>query len=317
MQRVLVTGATGFIGQSLVRRLLKEGHVVRAAGRSSSPKLDGIQFIDLGDFSDHPNWQSVVEGMDVVIHLAARVHVMGHDPDDALKAFRKVNTIATRELATAAATANVGRFIYLSSVKVHGECTSGEPFRESDILLPQGAYAQSKHEAEIALSAIGKSSGMETVIIRPPLVYGPGVGANFLTLLKVIGAGLPLPFGSIKNRRSLIGLDNLVDFIYRCCHHPAAANEAFLVSDGEDLSTPKLIKLLSTAFGKNTRIFPWPIPTLVPLAWAVGKADRLPRLVDSLQVSSDKAHALLDWQPPVSISAGFDQVVSWYKSRSV
>jgi len=223
-----------------------------------------------------------------------------------------VNTEGTKKLAKAAATAGVKRFIYLSSTKVNGEHTLEIPFSECDTPAPQGADAQSKWEAEQALHSIATENDMEVVIIRPPLVYGPGVGANFLSLSKVVDYGIPLPLAAVHNRRSLVALDNLVGFITHCVDHPKAANETFFVSDGEDFSTPDLIRQLSHALNKKARLIPCPVWSLIWGGRLLGKQHQIARLTDSLQVSSKKAQQQLGWQPPISAKAGFKKTVCWY-----
>lgn len=240
-----------------------------------------------------------------VIHLAARVHVMHDTSVDPLAAFREVNADATLQLAAQAAVSGVRRFVFVSSVKVNGEATAlGHPFTAADAPAPQDAYAVSKWEAEQGLRQIAVSSGMEIVIIRPPLVYGPGVKANFAALMRAVQRGLPLPLGAVHNLRSLVGLDNLVDFIITCARHPAAANQTFLVSDGADVSTPALIRAMARAAGRPSRLFSVPVGLLGSVASMVGKRPAVDRLCNSLQLDISKARELLQWTPPFTLEDG-------------
>lgn len=308
--RVLVTGSNGFVGAALVARLAEErNHWLRAACRVSGTTpfpadADATVVGDIGPFTD---WKRAVDDIDVVIHLAARVHMMRDTSTDPLAEFRKVNTEGTLNLARQAAEAGVRRFIFLSSVKVNGETGF---FREGDVEDPQDAYAVSKCEAEQGLRRIAAEAGMEVTIIRPPLVYGPGVKANFQSLIRVVGKGVPLPLGSIDNRRSLVGIDNLVDLIVICIDHPAAANETFLVSDGEDLSTPELVRRIARAMGRPARLLPMPPTFLTAAAAMLGRRETAERLVSSLQVDISKACELLCWRPPVSVDEGLAHAVS-------
>jgi nucleoside-diphosphate-sugar epimerase len=248
-------------------------------------------------------------GVDIVVHLAARVHVMRDSATDPLAEFRRVNVAGTERLALAAATAGVRRFVFLSSVKVNGEKGG---YNESDPPAPQDAYGISKHEAELGLRVIAAETGMEVVIIRPPLVYGPGVKANFHVLLWAVARGVPLPLGAIHNRRSLVALDNLVDIIVTCIDHPAAANQTFLVSDGEDLSTTELIRHLARAMGRPARLIPVPASVLMAGATLLGKREVAARLCGSLQVDITKARELLGWLPPITMDEGLRRAAEHY-----
>ena len=253
MRSVLVTGATGFIGQSLCHRLMELNHSVRSAVRSlhSSFSSSGVEPIPVGNLDSTTDWSSALAGVDCVIHCAARAHVMYETESDALAAYRAVNVAGTQRLAEQAAAAGVKRLVYLSSIKVNGEQTAlGAPFLFSDAPVPEDPYGVSKWEAEQALWEVSSKTGLELVVIRPPLVYGPRVKGNFLRLLRWVSRGLPLPLGAVQNQRSLVGLDNLVDLLIRCVDHPAAAGQTFLVSDGQDLSTPELIRQLADAMDK-------------------------------------------------------------------
>jgi nucleoside-diphosphate-sugar epimerase len=287
-----VTGASGFVGRALVLHLQAHGVEVIPIQRDADP-TGSLQLVD------------------VVVHLAARVHVMAEKATHPLAEFRQANVDATVSLARQAAVAGVTRFVFMSSVKVNGEQTSADRgFTELDQPNPQDAYGISKWEAELALRQVSEETGIEVVIIRSPLVYGPGVKANFAALMRTVIRRWPLPLGAIQNTRSLVGLDNLVDFIYLCMLHPAAANETFLVSDGNDLSTPQLVKELATAAGVQPNL--WTIPVWI-LAWfaaLLGRRNAVQRLCGNLQVDITKARTLLGWVPPVSMQEGLKKTVT-------
>ncbi len=278
---ILVTGATGFVAQALIRHLVNIADLrVRACSRSAfKPTTNTVEYMPIDNISDETDWCKALEGVDTIIHAAARVHVMVDISVDPLSDFRKVNTAGTLNLARQAAKAGVRRFIFLSSIKVNGEKTSlGEAFTEKDMNSPDDYYALSKLEAEQGLLSLAKDTPMEVVIIRPPLVYGSGVKANFATMMKWIDKGVPLPLGAIQNKRSLIALDNLVDLIVTCIDHPAAANQVFLAADGEDLSTIELIQKIGKAMGKPTRLIPVPVGLLKLAASMLGKKEIAQRL---------------------------------------
>jgi nucleoside-diphosphate-sugar epimerase len=305
--KVLVTGANGFVGQALCARLDQAGHqvvpCVRRPGGMSDEKV-------VGDIDGATRWTEAVEGCQTVVHLAARVHVMHDKAADPLDEFRRANVVGTLNLARQAAAAGVRRFVFISSIKVNGESTTpGHPFTERDAPAPQDAYGVSKSEAEQGLQALARETGIELVIIRPPLVYGPGVRANFLALVRAVARGLPLPLAAVDNRRSLVGLDNLVDFIRVCLTHPAAAGQVFLVSDGEDLSTPGLIRGIARALGRPPRLLALPVWMLKIPAVLLGRRATLDRVCGDLQVDITKARTILGWRPPVSVSEGLAQVV--------
>jgi nucleoside-diphosphate-sugar epimerase len=252
----------------------------------------------VADAGPHTSWSNALKDVDTVVHLAAKVHDIGADGAGSLTAYRVINTAGTTNLARQAASAGVSRFVFLSSVKVNGE--EGR-FTESDPPSPVDPYAVSKHEAELELQRIANTTDMGTVIIRPPLVYGPGVGANFRMLMRSVASGIPLPLGGIDNRRSFVGLDNLADFILTCVKHPSAANETFFVSDGEDLSTSELLRRVALAIQKPSRLIPVPRPILMGAAILLGKRASMQRLLGTLQVDISKARARLGWSPPVSV----------------
>ena len=302
----LVTGANGFVGSALCARLRKDGAPVRGAVRSSNVRPGGTEGVTVGDLASDTDWSEALKNVEQVVHLAARVHVMNDKSSDPLAEFRRVNVEGTAALARQAAAAGVRRFVFLSSVKVNGEFTeAGQPFTADDVPAPEDPYGVSKHEAEQLLRQIAGETGMEVVIIRPPLVYGPGVKANFESMMRWLARGVPLPLAAVtRNRRSLVALDNLVDLIVTCLNHPAAANRTFLVSDGEDLSTAQLLKRMSAAMGKPARLFYVP-PGLLKLgATLLNKPGIYQRLCGSLQLDITKASQLLDWTPPVSVDEG-------------
>jgi UDP-N-acetyl-alpha-D-quinovosamine dehydrogenase len=301
--KVLVVGASGFVGGQLVRRLAADGIPLRAAvhrNRGDLPAaIDIAENVDLeGSF----DWTPAIAGCDAVAHLGARVHVMRESSANALEAYRRVNVGGTLSLAHQAAAAGVRRFVFLSSVKVCGEFTAlNAPFVETATPRPQDPYGLSKLEAELGLLELGRSSGMQIVILRPPLIYGPGVRANFLSMMRWLRRGVPLPLGSIENRRSMIGVGNMVDLICTCLRHPAAAGEVFMASDGEDLSTPELLKRLAAVLDTKARLLPIPTGLLVGVAALAGQRALAQRLCLSLCVDSRKARKTLDWQPPFSV----------------
>lgn len=327
--RLLVTGATGFVGSGLLRRLaLESGREVVAATRTmgSDAGLAGnmsgpasfagsrINTACVGNIHGETDWTQALDQVDVAIHTAARVHVMHETAVDSLAEFRRVNVEGTLNLARQAAKAGVKRFVFLSSIKVNGESTQpGQAFFADDSPDPQDAYAVSKHEAETGLRQIAAETGLEFVIVRPPLVYGPGVRANLLSLIKAVARGIPLPLGAINNRRSLVGLDNLLDFIMTCADHPAAANQTFLVSDAEDLSTTDLIRHIARALNKPAHLIPVPVSVLEAGAALMGKGHVAQRLCSNLQVDTAKNRALLGWTPPFSVDEGLRQTVALWR----
>lgn len=306
--RVLVTGANGFVGNALLRQLDVQPDVHVLAGVRSVESLSDWpehKLLVLGDLASSDIAPCLLKGVDVIVHTAARVHVMRDEAPDPLAAFRQTNVEGTLRLAKAAATAGVKRFIYLSSIKVNGEETKpGCPFTASDIPAPLDPYGISKLEAEQALQKLPLAGALEVVIIRPPLIYGPGVQANFRSMLRWLSIGVPLPFGAIHNRRSLVALPNLLDLLHVCLAHPAAANQVFLVSDGDDLSTTEMLRCLGSALGRPARLLPVPQGLLRFVAKGLGKGDVANRLCGSLQVDITKTRMKLGWQPPVTRDEG-------------
>jgi nucleoside-diphosphate-sugar epimerase len=302
MQTLLLTGGTGFIGQALIERLLSDGCYQPAVAirRRVVDFPSGVLSVQVGDLSLNTDWSVALAGARVVIHAAARAHVLSETADDPLAEFRQVNVSGTLALAQQAVQAGVKRFIFISSIGVNGN-QSSRPFTVDDMPNPIEPYAVSKYEAELGLRQLAAETGMEVVIIRPPLVYGPNAPGNFGRLIKTVNKGLPLPLGAIQNRRSLVALDNLVDLIVTCIDHPAAANQTLLVSDGEDLSTTELLRRMGTALGKPARLLPVPSWLLETGAALLGKQALSQRLCGSLQVDIGKTRELLNWTPPVSV----------------
>lgn len=299
----MLTGANGFVGSALKAELASDSgiHLVTAVRRGrKSPDCVAVGNIDGGtDFSES------LAGVDTVIHAAARAHIMRDEVDDPLAEYRKVNVQGTLNLARQAVAAGARRFVFLSSIKVNGETTAREiPFQAADVPLPEDAYGISKLEAEQGLMRLAAETGMEVVIIRPPLVYGPGVKGNFASMIKLVDKGIPLPFGAVDNKRSLVGVDNLVDLIIRCIDHPAAANQVFLAGDGADLSTTELLRGVGRAMGKPARLIPVPAGMLQLGATLLGKKAMAQRLLGSLQVDISKTCELLDWKPPYTVEEG-------------
>jgi nucleoside-diphosphate-sugar epimerase len=315
--RIVLTGSSGFVGQCLLNELLEANHLVTAVLRRLVDEVDprvNLQVID--NFANSLNWGTLLQGQDVVVHCAARVHVMHDTSSDPLVEFRKVNVDGTLNLARHAAEAGVRRFIFISSIKVNGEGTAlGKSYKADDVPSPVDPYGISKMEAEQGLQALAAATGMEVVIIRPVLAYGPGVKANFLSMMRWLNKGVPLPFGSIYNKRSLVALDNLVDLIVTCIDHPAAANQTFLVSDGEDLSTSELLGKMAMALGKPARLLPLPSWMLGLGARLLGKQALAQRLRGSLQVDITKTRELLGWSPPVSVDDALRQTAAHFLAQ--
>ena len=366
---VLVTGANGFIGRALCKRMLADGYQVRGAVRAERQMTvlpSGVERVQIGNIGPKTDWSKALVCIDGIVHLAARVHVMHDSAADPLSAFRRVNAAGTKRLAQQAAEAGVKRLVYISSVKVNGEKTEvesrgqrsgiktnsgiegfrnlgiegrkgrrsavyaklrrarevrgqgGEPkqfFSEKDVPEPQDPYAVSKWEAEQVLNDIAGKRGLEIVILRPPLVYGPGVRANFLRLVKLVKRGIPLPFGRVKNCRSLIYIENLVDAIVTCMTNPNAAGKTYFVSDREDVSTPDLIRRIAAASGRRALMLPVPVWMMRMAGRIIGRSDELERLFGSLTVDISKIHGELGWKPPFTMMEGIRETVLWYKEK--
>ena len=316
--RVLVTGATGFVGRCFVERAVRAPDTtVRAVVRGSVPPDERrVEWVKLGEINAATRWAAALKDVDVVVHLAGRAHVMRDVAGNPLDLYREINVEGSLNLARSAVAAGAKRLIFVSSVKVNGEgpppgsaTLTGSPYRETDRPAPEDPYGISKHEAEQRLGEIGAQSGLELVVIRPPLVYGPGVRANMRSLIKAIAFGIPLPLAMVQNRRSLVYVENLVDFIWHCRDAPAAANETFLVSDGEDLSTPDLIRRIAAAMGRPARLLPVPAKLLWAGARLLCQERRAQRLLGSLQVDITKARERLSWTPPICVDAALQQTV--------
>ena len=310
-RRLLVTGAGGFVGHALGAALDARQIDWIAATRRHDPALAGRQVV-VGDIDADTAWRDALQGIDCVIHLAARTHVLRDDHHDPLAAYRRINRDGTRRLAEAAAEAGVRRFVFLSSIKVNGESTLNHPYTAADTPAPEDAYGLSKLEGEQALQSIAAHSRLEPVILRPPLVYGPGVKGNLLHLLGALDRGLPLPLASVRNRRSLVYVGNLADALLACIEIPAAAGETFLVSDGEDLSTPELLSRLATALGRRARLWPCPIPLLRAAGRLLGRSHEIARLTGSLQVDAAHLRHRLGWRPRYSTNQGLTETARWY-----
>jgi nucleoside-diphosphate-sugar epimerase len=305
---ILLTGASGFLGSCLSNFLNKNDQFdLTCAIRRSRPTGGGMDVL-IDSFDVSPEWASALAGKDIVIHAAARAHIMKDEVLNSLAEYRKVNVEGTLNLAQQAAAAGVKRFIFISSIKVNGEQTSlGKPFFSYDAPSPEDFYGTSKYEAEVGLRELAAETGMEVVIIRPPLVYGPGVKGNFSSMIKLVGKGLPLPLGAVHNKRSFVALDNLVDLIIICIDHPGAANETFLVSDGEDLSTTQLLQGVAEAMGKPSRLIPVPAGLLQFGATLLGKKPVAQRLLGSLQVDISHTRKCLNWTPPLTVKQGLQR----------
>lgn len=308
---VLVTGASGFVGTVLCRLLRQSGISVRGAVRSARAEGD-FEPVVIGDIGANTDWSAALEGIELVVHLAARVHIMRDTAPDPLAAFRAVNLEGTANLAQQAKTAGAKRFVFLSSAKVQGESTPDRPFSEEQPPQPQGAYAVSKWEAEQALTRIA-ANALEYVIVRPPLLYGPRVRGNFLTLLKAVYRRWPLPLAAIDNRRSLLYVDNLAHAVARCMSHPAAAGKTFLVSDREDFSTPQLVRAVAAALEVRPRLLAVP-PGWLRMAGALtGGAAAIERLTGSLQLDTSRIVRELRWSPPHTVVEGLAATARWYR----
>lgn len=323
MHHVLITGANGFIGRALCARMLSEGWQIRGAVRSKARAADlpvGVKIVQIGSIAPETDWSHALSGVDTVVHLAGRTHIMNESAPDPLSEFRKINVDGTERLARSTAVLGVRRLIFISSVKVNGEQTgsirdgSKLMFSERDTPNPQDAYAQSKWEAEQVLNRLAEEIGLKVVILRPPLVYGSGMGANFLRLMQIVHRGIPMPLASVKNARSFVYVGNLADAIVTCVSHPKAPGRTFLVSDGEEVSTPDLIRRIAAAFDRPARLVPFPIPLMRLGGKLTGRTADVDRLVGSLVVDSSSIRRELDWAPPYTMSQGLSETALWFKS---
>jgi UDP-N-acetyl-alpha-D-quinovosamine dehydrogenase len=314
LSKVLVTGAGGFVGRPLCKEMFRRGYQVRAAMRMHGQLSAAGETVTVGTIDASTQWDDALKGVDTVIHLAARVHVMKDKAADPLTEFLKVNLYGTSNLARQAAGAGVKRLVFASSVKVNGEQTKeGQVFSENDEPDPQDPYAISKLQAEEVLQSIAKDTGLEVVIVRPPLVYGPGVKGNFFRLLTAIDKGIPLPLAGANNLRSLVYVGNLVDAMAACATHPAAAGQTYLVSDGEDVSTAMLVERISRLLGRNSRSFNFPPGLLRAAATVLGRTAQVNRLFGSLRVNDQKLRGELGWTPPYTMEQGLGDTADWYR----
>lgn len=311
--KILITGANGFVGATLCTALQQRA-VAHVATVRAHPQPGQTA---VGDLSATTSWQAALSGCDCIVHLAARVHVMDEQAGDPLAAFRAINVDATLHLAREAVAAGVRRFVFVSSIKVNGEETSDRPFTAFDIPAPLDPYGQSKLEAELALQELASSTGLELVIVRPPLVYGPGVRANFLNLMKLVNKGLPLPLGAVHNRRSMVAVDNLVDLLILCCRHEQAAGQIFMVSDGQDVSVTELLQQLAQAMHKRVWLLPVPSSWMIAAAWLLGKSAIANRLFGSLQVDIGHTQQRLQWQAPVSMQQALKDTVAHFLAKNL
>ncbi|MFJ2995275.1 UDP-glucose 4-epimerase family protein [Pandoraea sp. NPDC087047] len=315
--RILVTGANGMVGAALVKHLRQDSNVeVIEAVRATSTGNRSPQARVIGDIGPRTRWADALAGIDVVVHCAARVHIMGEtDTSTALSKFREVNVAGTERLAMECVQAGVKRLVFVSSVKVNGESTSGRaPFRYDDVPAPLDPYGISKSEAEASLMKVAQHTGLEVVVVRPPLVYGPGVKANFLRLMQTVARGIPLPFGAVDNRRSMVYVGNLVDLLSIAATHPAAAGQTFMVSDGDDLSTRGLIEGIARAMDVRPKLVPVPAGLMRGVAALLGKKAVSDRVLGSLQVDIDHTCRTLDWHPPLPVAAGLQATVAAWRA---
>ena len=319
VKKVFVTGATGFVGKMLCRSLVERGYHVSGTVRTPEkiallPKKMEYRVVE--DIGPETDWAGALDNVDTVVYLAARVHVMYETSANPLDEYRRVNTAGTERLAYMAAKAGVRRIIYLSTIKVNGERTDRHIFTEEDPVCPDDPYSQSKWEAEQILHRISRETGIEVVIIRPPLIYGADVGGNLLRLLNWVNRDIPLPLSRVNNRRSLIYAGNLVDIIATCITHPDAAGETFLVSDGEDISTPDLIRMIAKVMNKRARLIPLPVILLKTAGALMRKGPEIERLSGSLCIDSSKIRKVLGWKQPYTMEEGICETVRWYKDST-
>jgi len=313
MKKILVTGASGFIGKTLCNKLIKLSFNVQGAVRS----LDSLTFdynfkaVTVGEIGANTNWINALKDIDCIIHCAGKAHSISKKNN--INMYHSINTEGTKNLAEQAVKAGVKRLVFLSSVKVNGESTgktfNNKIFTNKSVLNPKDAYSISKFESEKLLWKISSKTDLEVVVVRLPLVYGYGVKGNLMRLIKLIKSGIPLPFDLIKNQRSLIGIDNLVDLLVRCIEHPDAKSKTFLVSDGEDLSTPELLKNIASAMGRSAFMFPFPISLLKFFGFVLGKSSEIDRLTGSLQIDNNYTKKILNWSPPISVQEGIKRMI--------
>lgn len=311
METVLVTGANGFIGRELCAALTASGRSVRKAVRIAGS--DDAGAIAVGDIGPDTDWSAALEGAQCVVHLAARTHVLRESVAEPLAEYRRINAAGSERLARSAVARGVRRLVFLSSVKVNGESTGARPYTENDAPRPEDAYGASKWEAEQALARVAAETGLQVVVLRAPLVYGPGVKGNFLRLIRWVARGWPLPLGAINNRRSLLFVGNLVDVIRKSIDAPPAACRTYLVADGEDVSTPELARRLAAVVGVKPRLLSFPLAPLKLAATLAGRGAEFARLTGSLRVDSSRIRHELDWRPRFTLAQGLEQTARWYR----
>ena len=312
--KLLVTGATGFLGQAVCQALAAQADTQVLGTSRLQPAVPGnIPLVAVGDIDSGTDWTAALQGIEVVVHIAARLNLASDTSPDPLAEYRRTNLQGTLSLARQALAAGVRRLIFISSVGVNGSFTTGTAFDESSQPVPDGDYARSKFEAEEALRALVRGTPMDVVIIRPPLIYAAHARRNFPRLLKLVDSGLPLPFGALDNRRSMVALENLVDFIVLCTRHPAAGNELFLISDGEDASTAQIVRYLAASMGRSARLVPVPDALMRWGAKLAGRQNMYVTLCASLQVDSSKARRLLGWVPPLTLEQALTKTGRTFK----
>lgn len=308
---IAVTGFTGFIGQRLSAHLRAKGYRVRGiVRRAITPEAHGIEIAQVGSIDGTTEWDDALYGVDAIVHLAARTHRINERDGGSLSDYQPLNVDGTKRLAAVAAVAGVRRMVFVSSIKVNGERTTDRPYFADDLPAPLNAYGISKRVAEEELMAVASTTGLEAVIVRPPLVYGRGAKGNFARLVNAVRRGVMLPLGSVENRRSLVAVDNLADMLTICVDHPGAANQTFLVSDGEDISTPELIRRIARIVGRQTRLLPVSPGALRFAGRLAGKGAEIDRLIGSLQVDIDKTRERLKWAPPLSVDEALRRAIS-------
>ncbi len=318
MNKILITGGTGFVGQALGKALSQRSRYVRATVRDkSSPGLAwASETIETGPLENFNGWDDALKGIELVIHCAARAHRASEKTAQLYELYNKTNSEVTGTLAECSVKQGVRQMIFISSAHVFGTESNGGVFSETSIPSPQGPYAQSKYNAEISLKRVAEKSALKYSIIRPPLVYGPGVKANFLKLIRLVDLGLPLPFSSVRNEKSFIYIENLVDFICSCVANPAAENNVWLPSDGQNISTPDLVRLLASGLQKSPRLFSFPLSILKVLMQSVRQENAYNALCGSLALDTSKTQSALDWQPPYSLEQGIKKTLEWYKPNA-